>query len=487
MTINIEILQNGQLIESRPLADGTYSIGRDSSADIVLESKTVSKNHATLVINKDSFRVVDNGSANGIYCRGEKISEKSFTNNFQIELEPFVIRTAVKDRPASPGKKELLPGAIGFFINRNIKIIFCTVVALSILLSLLILYFPLKNSAESIYQQERLDKGIILSRFLGEMNRPFLESEEHTLIRTSPVLKEDGVVYAFVVDQHGRIIAPHEQQGDFFNWAGLPRALKDKRSKIEKGPNGKTLIFNPIAHQDRMLGAAIIGFAANNAESSREAGISGTTILLLLILLGLSISISNLLTKTFLSPLKRFSEEVEVAIKEGRDHVELQAPYEELDNLKRIVNRLLLRQSAGARLYKHEPVSAEAAVIAKPSVPDTDSVPAEKGASAQNHQPIIDEDLDALVNPWCIVSTEDYTLMRFSATFTTDLGLKECQEGKHIIEVFDSNMIVSVTQIIEDPAHKKLEIEASGKRYQISRTNQPPDTTTVLIVFEETG
>lgn len=93
----------------------------------------------------------------------------------------------------------------------------------------------------------------------------------------------------------------------------------------------------------------------------------------------------------------------------------------------------------------------------------------------------------SIEGPWCLVDKEDYTLMRFSDTFTRDLALKECRPGMHIIEAFDSEIILIVTQIIETPEGTTLELEAGGRQYMVSGTGQNTDKPSVLIVFEEKG
>ena len=102
MAVTIEIRENEQTIKTMDLADGRYTIGRDPGADIVLAGKTVSKNHATLVVENETVTVIDNNSANGVFVDGKKIAEKTFKNGFRIEITPFSIRTAGRDQEAEP-------------------------------------------------------------------------------------------------------------------------------------------------------------------------------------------------------------------------------------------------------------------------------------------------------------------------------------------------------------------------------------------------
>src|SRR5690349_10284033 len=49
-------------------------IGRNNESDIVINDQTVSRMHATLIIKDDGYYVRDEGSANGTFINGNKIS-----------------------------------------------------------------------------------------------------------------------------------------------------------------------------------------------------------------------------------------------------------------------------------------------------------------------------------------------------------------------------------------------------------------------------
>ena len=484
MTVTIEILENGRLKETRQMDDGSYTIGRDSSADIVLDSKTVSKNHATLIIDGEKTRIVDKGSSNGVFCRGEKITDKIFKGPFQVDLTPFSIRTkATEEAIGITEKKSAAVHSFGSLINRNIKIAYPVFIVLTLLLCLMVVYSPQKRKAQAIYRTAHLDRGILLSRYLAEMNRPFLETGEHAWIRTAPVKDENGVVYAFVVDGYGKIIAPHEQQGDFFNWDGLPQALKEARPLVGNGPGGEHLIFNPVVFRSQVQGAAILGFTNLNGKPAPDTGLGGGTIFLLLILFGSAAMISYLLAGNFLTPLRLLYEEIEIAVKEGRDHIGFEPPYEELNNIKRIVNRLLLRKTGDAG-------PSDLSVATPPAKESPQPGPGPAGPPPAVNKAPTPEPLEKSAvpeGPWCLIDKEDYTLLRVSDSFTRDLGLKECRTGMHIIEAFDSEIILIVTQIIETPEDTVLDLEASGRKYRVSGTIRNADKPAVLIVFEEKG
>ena len=55
------------------LPEGTHLIGRDSGATLALNSPTVSRHHAQILVNGMAAAIADLGSKNGTYVRGELI------------------------------------------------------------------------------------------------------------------------------------------------------------------------------------------------------------------------------------------------------------------------------------------------------------------------------------------------------------------------------------------------------------------------------
>jgi len=65
------IICNGR---ESPLAEGEHLIGRDPDAAISLNSPSVSRQHAKLVVASDVTTVEDVGSKNGTYLRGQAVT-----------------------------------------------------------------------------------------------------------------------------------------------------------------------------------------------------------------------------------------------------------------------------------------------------------------------------------------------------------------------------------------------------------------------------
>jgi hypothetical protein len=309
---------------------------------------------------------------------------------------------------------------------------------------------------------------------------------------------EDGVVYAFVVDGHGRIIAPREKQGDYVDWAGLSEAFADAKLKVEDGNQGEKIIFYPVIQQNQTIGAAILGFAWQQPGTDAASGMGILAICLIAILFVVGFALAHLLARAFLNPMKSLYEAVEIAIKNGAASLAYQAPYAELENLKRAFDRLLARKTAvssSSNSYSNAPPAgfrtgdavsdpqdirqphtdngAAAATGPFPSVPAA-SPSESSGASLQ--------DLKA---PWCVIDRENYVLVRCSDNFTSGLGTKDCQPGMHVIEALETDIIPAVSQLIDADDAAPRPLTFGGKTYKMKRMNTANEKNNVTLVFED--
>lgn len=483
----LHIIQDGRVISTPELTDGAYKIGRDPGADIVLADAAVSKNHAMLILAGDKITIKDNNSANGIFLKGKKISAHDFCGEFEFEIKPFIIKSADTGPLDVEGKPKKFAASIPGLRVTNIKASVFAIVIAVMLCTLLIGYLPLKQQVGAIHRREVLKNGIVLGRYLAEMNRPFLAEELHGQARISPIEKEDGVIYAFVVDAHGRIIAPREKQGDFFNWKGLAPALQGGRLTIDDGPRNEKIIFYPVTQGNRTLGAAIIGFAHARVAETTLPGFGAIGYVLLAVLLCISMGIAHLLVRGFLDPLRQLHEEMEIAIKEGRGRLDFSAPYPEIDSLKQTFERLLMRKATRFETgTPSPPAPAGGAASQKAGIHDfATPLP---GACAPSPGPgggsIVDR-LNGVTAPWCIIDRENYTLCRFSNNFAQTFGASGFKEGMHVIEAFDTDMIQVVSQLMDTPDDKELTMDHPDGKHLLRRVSDPADPDHIALILEE--
>jgi len=74
----------------KPLDEGEHVLGRDADVAVALNSPTVSRHHARIVIAGESVTLEDLGSKNGTYVRGQPVtSPVHLTDGDQIRIGAF--------------------------------------------------------------------------------------------------------------------------------------------------------------------------------------------------------------------------------------------------------------------------------------------------------------------------------------------------------------------------------------------------------------
>jgi len=94
----LRIREPGGTRATIPLEPGNALIGRSAGAAIRLKDKTVSKQHALLVMDADGVKIVDAGSRNGVLVNGERVKIATLRDGDRIRIGRAVVvfRTAAE-------------------------------------------------------------------------------------------------------------------------------------------------------------------------------------------------------------------------------------------------------------------------------------------------------------------------------------------------------------------------------------------------------
>lgn len=79
--------------------DRELTLGRSSSTDIPVKDEAASGRHAKLVPDEDGYRLVDNGSRNGTFVDGERITEKLLVSGDVIHIGKTELRFLDRQQP----------------------------------------------------------------------------------------------------------------------------------------------------------------------------------------------------------------------------------------------------------------------------------------------------------------------------------------------------------------------------------------------------
>lgn len=87
----------------------SYSIGRQPGSDIFLSDPTVSRRHATLTRDGESFRLSDCGSSNGSFVNGVKIKELRLSSQDVLRIGRSEFRFVIKHKDTDSVETTLSP------------------------------------------------------------------------------------------------------------------------------------------------------------------------------------------------------------------------------------------------------------------------------------------------------------------------------------------------------------------------------------------
>jgi predicted component of type VI protein secretion system len=118
----LRIYVGNRLLEQRELSAERTTIGRAVDNDIVLPSNGVSKHHATIEKAGQSFVLVDNNSANGVYVNGERIQRHTLRFWDEIQIFDWVVRFMASR--ALPGDETGMADQPGASRNRDATVAF---------------------------------------------------------------------------------------------------------------------------------------------------------------------------------------------------------------------------------------------------------------------------------------------------------------------------------------------------------------------------
>jgi len=89
--MRIDVREGGRVITEHFFASGRVIVGRMAQADICIASKFVSRQHAEIVCSGDECLIRDLGSTNGLFVRGDRVSDYKLKDRDVVSLGKFDI------------------------------------------------------------------------------------------------------------------------------------------------------------------------------------------------------------------------------------------------------------------------------------------------------------------------------------------------------------------------------------------------------------
>lgn len=341
------------------LENGTYSIGRDATSVIQIDSKQVSRHHADIVVDDSAIRLLDRGSSNGTVLNGVPVSHGVLRDGDRITIGEVVLEfhaqlpslaTRKRVNPSRPVTRSgLIPAKGRLRQPRSLRILLTGGLVAALALVVGGASYSFRRVLEDRLQTEALLRAQVLVRYLAEKNREDLRLGNEFLLDAESIKKESGVREAFIIGKKGRILAPlsrlQQAENDPFVTEALAQNSDRPVSPSPLLPNGTRILVHPIrAYNDKLgqyqtLGVAKLVFSPSAAMGS-AAEIERLTLLLSISALGLALVLGWMFTRILSAPLLQLSERIH-QWRSGQIPEEMSPPFKDWRPLYEVIDRTI--------------------------------------------------------------------------------------------------------------------------------------------------
>jgi DNA-binding NtrC family response regulator len=111
MTLKLEVVHQGQILQSLTLAEGKLKLGRAPDSHVVLPDAQVSSRHAEATVEGEALKVVDLESTTGTHVGTSEIRSALLSPGQEFRIGPYVLRLVggPPKAPASPPEDPVAP------------------------------------------------------------------------------------------------------------------------------------------------------------------------------------------------------------------------------------------------------------------------------------------------------------------------------------------------------------------------------------------
>lgn len=314
---------------------GSFTIGRHSDNQIVLNSGNVSKRHCVLVVNNSGVAMEDQGSANGTFVNGKLAAKKALQLGDRISVGEFVfeLNTGSESRalagsygtsnnviPFRPnfgassstpapamsitdlddvpmpkdifGKlkyyfdKVVLPYFFGFNERYEWRIVIGSLFGLYLLLNLFISLSPLMNEQQRSLEREVSERANVMAREIADRNTGFMAAKAESKLELGSFERAHGVRVALIVDLENKILAPSTKAGRYFQVGSEAAAAVQARKLFLDGRSSGVIsksdsstivaiqpiqVFNPAAGKNTTAAMSVVSIDLTTATTEGAA------------------------------------------------------------------------------------------------------------------------------------------------------------------------------------------------------------------------
>ena len=391
--------QAGQIV---PLSKSSVVIGRAPTCDIKVTSNGVSKEHSRLEIFDDKLILTDAGSRNGTFLNGVQVRSAKAKAGDKVAIHDVIFEIqkvpdhwagkiqqqrlglasgnfgAVFQNPAAapsnvevaedPGDLRLPPWAAraqdyvdtvvlpGFYKMPEIfefKWVLAGLMAIFIVMVTALSTIPLVRILKTSIQDESQQHALTIATTLARVNRPFLINGQDTQSSVEIATSRPGVKKAFLISNvDGNIVAPASQAGSFPDVPFVHEARKFNVEAVQQIDDNTVvamvpvIVFNQDTGQQSVTHWAVVLYdmASLAVDNGKVLSLFITTLFIALIL---GLALFYILYKLVEKPVRDINKQLDLALKEGGEQVQVAYLFPALQLLASNVSSALTRLNSG--------------------------------------------------------------------------------------------------------------------------------------------
>jgi hypothetical protein len=398
--LKVEVLQNGGVVSTHEVGEGSHKIGRGDECEIQLKSSRVSKQHALLVVKGSKAAIVDTGSSNGVFVNGVLVRKQRVDPGDDINIVDFRLRLVPPGAPErkssrSPDRGTNSNGNLAFAAQQNaqaqpedlspqeklLKVVdekvllpfygmmkrfdWRSVLAMilmgTLVLSALLSVIPILRWGNQVTKKQALARAhTIIGQAVRENYRILAKSNDVTRLTVEAAESEEGMLAVYVIDpKTDGILAPakyfNKTVNDPDSLLAIKKIIDNKEENVSVEVNDNTyVVAQPIYlfsqdANDRLLQAIVIGTfqITNGITATYEPMVEAALFALLMSLLAFF-----LIYKMMTWPIVQMQEQLDSALKGENVTITAEAKFPELEALATVMNFSVsrLREAGGGQI-----------------------------------------------------------------------------------------------------------------------------------------
>jgi PAS domain S-box-containing protein len=267
--------------------------------------------------------------------------------NLQGKIQHFIQQSQnFVDEVALPGVYRL-PQVFDF------KQVVLGFIGIYIVLVTLLSVVPMKAITSEAIQNESLRRALTVARSLAAANERLIRSNDLSSFSTDMVIREEGITDIYIVSKDGNILAPPERAGAPPKEIAFARKIRGQPKEFSEDISGGQIaaavpivVFDPETQVNVAKAHAVVIYNPGSLAFD-----DGRAFSLFIQMLFLAFIIGGILFfflyKLIEHPFRLLNNELDQALREGRDQAQIQFNLPVLQNLLTNINSLLSRAAAG--------------------------------------------------------------------------------------------------------------------------------------------